>query len=114
MGSPLVEVFVPEQDALAVKPGQLVIFKARALPLEILEGRVDRVATSAEKVPSKLFATTPESIGQTVVLYCHVEKGAGQLKSGMTGFARVHRGWSSLGRILQLQAYRYLRTEFWW
>ena len=114
MGSPLVEVFVSEQDALAVQPGQIVIFKARALPLEILEGRVDRVATSAEKVPSKLFATTPESIGQTVVLYCHVEKGAGQLKSGMTGFARVHRGWSSIGRILQLQAYRYLRTEFWW
>lgn len=113
-GSPLVEVVIQEQDALAVKPGQTVIFKARALPLEILEGRVDRIATSAEKVPNKSISPTAEPKGQTVVLYCHVEKGAGQLKSGMTGFARIHRGWSSIGRVLQLQAYRYLRTEFWW
>jgi putative peptide zinc metalloprotease protein len=113
-GSPLVEVVIQEQDALAVKPGQIVIFKARALPLEILEGRVDRIATSAEKVPNKSISPTAEPKGQTVVLYCHVEKGAGQLKSGMTGFARIHRGWSSIGRVLQLQAYRYLRTEFWW
>lgn len=113
-GSPLVEVVIQEQDALAVKPGQTVIFKARALPLEVLEGKVDRIATSAEKVPNKSISPTAEPKGQTVVLYCHVEKGAGQLKSGMTGFARIHRGWSSIGRVLQLQAYRYLRTEFWW
>jgi putative peptide zinc metalloprotease protein len=113
-GSPLVEVVIQEQDALAVKPGQIVTFKARALPLEILEGTVDRIATSAERVPNKSISPTAEPKGQTVVLYCHVEKGAGQLKSGMTGFARIHRGWSSIGRVLQLQAYRYLRTEFWW
>jgi putative peptide zinc metalloprotease protein len=113
-GSPLIEVLINEQDALAITPGQKVTFKARALPLDILEGRVERIATAANAIPTPDNVAVNKPSGQNVILYCKIEKGVGQLKSGMTGFARVSRGWSTLGHILHLQGYRYLRTEFWW
>jgi len=113
-GSPLIEVLINEQDALAVQPGQKVVFKARALPLEVLEGHVERVAASALTTSKSGFTSSNSQQGQKVILYCQVDKGFERLKSGMTGFARVSRGWTSIGRMLQLQAYRYLRTEFWW
>ncbi|MEY4568281.1 MAG: hypothetical protein RLY14_3251 [Planctomycetota bacterium] len=113
-GSPLIEVLINEQDALTIVPGQRVVFKARALPLETLEGRVERISTSANNSLKPSAEPSQNPNGQNVILYCQVENGTAQLKSGMTGFARVSRGWTTFGRILQAKSYRYLRTEFWW
>lgn len=108
-----IEVNLPEDDALTVTPGQKVTFKARALPLETFHGEIVRIAPTTQKpvdplVPQKLN-TKP-----MLVLHCRIEGVDGKLKSGMSGFARVSRGWSTLGRVIQLKAYQYLRTEFWW
>lgn len=100
------ELLLSEQDVAGVVPGQAVEFKARALPFEIFHGRVERLAPAAilekDDVQSKLVA------------YCVVDDASGELRSGMTGFARIHRPPRRLGIIVLNDVLRYVRTEFWW
>ncbi len=110
---PRVEIFVSEDDAMSVAAGQPVFFKARALPFETFEGRVERIAPNAAK-PLEAVASQQPAMRQTVVVHCRVPGAEGKLKSGMTGFGRVSRGWSTLGKVLLIKAHRYVRTEFWW
>ena len=112
-GIPHVEIFVSEDDAALIQPGQAVQLKARSLPFETFTGVVARIAPGAAK-PQEAVASQQAVIRQSVVVHCTVEGADNKLKSGMTGFGRVYRGYNKVGSILLAKCYRYIRTEFWW
>jgi len=99
-----VEINLAEQDVARVEAGQLVELKARALPFAVITGRVSRVAPAA----------TRGDVQSTVLVYCQPEDTSPELRSGMTGHARVFTGRRSLGGFLFDRALRFVRTEFWW
>lgn len=101
-----VEIVVSEDDVNGLTSGQPVVLKARSLPFDTFNATVERVAPSTVRQESKQRTV--------VVVHCQLENSAGQLKSGMTGFGRILRGWNSLGFVIATKAMRYLRTEFWW
>jgi multidrug efflux pump subunit AcrA (membrane-fusion protein) len=98
------EVALDQQEVSRVHPGQVVAFKARALPFEKLPGRVVRLASAANNGDGQ----------STVTVYCRLEGTSAALRSGMTGHARIYTGPRSVGRFLLFRVLRYLRTEFWW
>ena len=101
-----VEISVSEDDAAHVKPGQAVTLKARAIPFETFGATVEGISPVAQKT-----VTTGQNF---VVVHCQIQNPDGRLKSGMTGFGRVTRGWNTIGVMLVTKGIRYLRTEFWW
>ena len=56
-------------------------------------------------------ATTKQS---RLAVYCRVDNDEGILRTGMTGFGRVHSEKKFLGWFLVNKALRLMRTEFWW
>ena len=100
-----VEIAVSEDEAALLKPGQPVTLKARAIPFETFEATVEGIS------PIALKGTTGEN---SVTVHCQIQNPDGRLKSGMTGFGRVTRGWNTIGMMLLTKGIRYLRTEFWW
>lgn len=101
-----VEISVSEDEATQLRPGQPVTLKARAIPFETFEATVESISPIAKK---------QETTGQNAVLvHCQIRNPDGRLKSGMTGFGRVTRGWNTIGMMLLTKGIRYLRTEFWW
>jgi multidrug efflux pump subunit AcrA (membrane-fusion protein) len=101
-----VEIAVSEDEAAQLKPGQPVTLKARAIPFETFTATVEGISPMAQ------MAT---STGQnSVMVHCQIQNPDGRLKSGMTGFGRVTRGWNTIGAMLITRGIRYLRTEFWW
>ncbi|MBC8117803.1 MAG: efflux RND transporter periplasmic adaptor subunit, partial [Candidatus Saccharimonas sp.] len=101
-----VEILIPEEDVAGLQPGQSIELKARALPFDTFDAKVERIAPSA--------LITPDKRQSTITVYCDVANQGEKLKSGMTGMARVYRGYRPFGIILVHKALRYLRTEFWW
>jgi multidrug efflux pump subunit AcrA (membrane-fusion protein) len=101
-----VEISIAEESVAGIEPGQSIRLKARALPFDTFLATVDRIAPSASNVPGQHQ--------NQVTVYCRVENADGKLKSGMTGFARIHRGRQSIAEYGVRQALTYLRTEFWW
>lgn len=101
-----VEIHIPEEDVAGLQPGQSIELKARALPFDTFVAKVERIAPSA--------SITPDKRQSTITVYCYVANQGEKLKSGMTGVARVYRGYRPFGIILVNRALRYLRTEFWW
>lgn len=105
-----VEISVAEDDVMGVEAGQAVTLKARAIPFETFGATVERIAPATRQ-------TTPGGELQpssTVIVYCSLDNESAQLKSGMTGFGRIHRGWRTLGMSIVSTGLKYLRTEFWW
>src|SRR5581483_4535665 len=100
------EIKLPEQDLEDVQPGQKVVLKIRALPLDTFEGVVERLAPAA--------VTTQNEPQGTVTVYCRFDNPAPGLRSGLTGHARVVIGKQVVGRMVLDKALRLLRTEFWW
>ncbi|MBI1913640.1 MAG: efflux RND transporter periplasmic adaptor subunit [Planctomycetes bacterium] len=98
------EVILAEQDATRVRAGQVVRFKARALPYETFQERLARVAPVAAR---------GEAQG-TMSVYCELPAPPSGLRPGMTGFARVQVGRRPVGAVLLDRVLRFLRTEFWW
>ena len=105
-----IEISVPEEEIVGLIPGQPVYLKARAVPFETFKATVDRIAPSTIMTPAGSKAP-PTS---TLVVYCHLKDADGRLRTGMSGFGRIDRGWYSLGTVVSTKALRYLRTEFWW
>ena len=101
-----VEISVSEDEAAHLKPGQPVTLKARAIPFETFEATVEGISPVAQKT-----VTTGQN---SVIVHCQIRNPDGRLKSGMTGFGRVTRGWNTIGVIMITKGIRYLRTEFWW
>ena len=103
-----VEISVSEDDAAHLQSGQTVTLKVRAIPFETFEATVEGIAATASK-------GTGSGLNRNVVLvHCQIRNPDGRLKSGMTGFGRITRGWNSIGMIVASRGLKYLRTEFWW
>jgi multidrug efflux pump subunit AcrA (membrane-fusion protein) len=113
-----VEIGVSEQDLARVQPGQAVELKARALPFRTFDAQVTRIAPGtqrAEAAPAAGAAPAPHGDSYaTLTVYSEVDNAAGELRPGMTGYARIRCGDRSFGAILLEHSFRYLRTEFWW
>ncbi len=105
------EIAVSEHDAYLLQPGQLVTLRPRSLPFNNIEGKVERIA------PATLTVTAGTQLGTAkanLAVYCRVANPEGILRTGMTGFGRVHSEQKSLGWYVFNKALRLLRTEFWW
>lgn len=101
-----VEIAVAEDDVLGVSSGQPVILKARALPFDTFQAKVERIAPAAQLQQPKQR--------NVLVVHCELNNQDGRLRSGMTGFGRIFRGHRTLGSVILAKSLRYLRTEFWW
>jgi len=98
------EIALAEQDVARVRPGQSVRLKARALPYQTFLSRVDRVATSGVRGEAQ----------SSVTAYCRLDPAPDELRTEMTGHARVDTGRRTIGAILLHHMLRFVRTEFWW
>jgi len=99
-----IEVTLAEQDMARVRPGQGVVLRARALPFEALQARVDRIAPAASH----------GDVQSTVAVYCRLDDVPQGLRPGMTGYGRIDTGPRPVGGLLLHRAFRWLRTECWW
>jgi HlyD family secretion protein len=100
------EIAVSEQDASRISPGETVSLKPRSQPYITLHTEVDRIAPAA--------TLTEKAAYSTVIVYCRLDNADSTLRSGMTGFGRIHHQKRPLGLIALDRVQRYLRTEFWW
>jgi multidrug efflux pump subunit AcrA (membrane-fusion protein) len=99
-----VEISLPEQEAARVRPNQSVRLKARAQPFKTFETQVSRIAPAA----------AAGEVQSHVAVYCTLDDQAAEIKSGMTGQARISTGRRPIGAILLHRVLRFIRTEFWW
>ncbi|HEX3869258.1 MAG TPA: efflux RND transporter periplasmic adaptor subunit, partial [Pirellulales bacterium] len=98
------EIALPEQQVSDVQPGQEVTLKARALPFETFEARVDRIAPIAKT----------GQVESTVTVYSRLDHPSPELRPGMTGYARVYCGPQPIGKLGLDYVLRFIRTEYWW
>jgi multidrug resistance efflux pump len=98
------EIALAEQDVARVRPGQQVRSKARALPFETFKTVVDRVAPSGVRGDAQ----------SNVTAYCRLDHAPDDLRTEMTGYARIDTGRRPIGAILLDRMLRFVRTEFWW
>jgi multidrug efflux pump subunit AcrA (membrane-fusion protein) len=116
------EIAVTEQDALRIRPGQPVRLKVRSLPYNSFLTTVDRIAPSMVRPTGTVAAggttlenpVTAAATPGTIVIYCRVSGSAFDLRSGMTGYARITYARRPIGAVLADRVLRVLRTEFWW
>jgi multidrug efflux pump subunit AcrA (membrane-fusion protein) len=99
-----VEITIPEQEVARVQAGQRVELKARALPFDLFDSHVDRLAPVAAK----------GDVQSSVTVYCRLHESSTDLRPGMSGNARIYSGHRPVGAILLERAMRFVRTEFWW
>ena len=98
------EIALSEQDVARVRPGQAVRLKARALPYETFTTVVDRVAASGVRLEAQ----------SSVTVYGRLDHAPDELRTEMTGYARIETGRRPIGAILIDRMLRFVRTEFWW
>jgi multidrug efflux pump subunit AcrA (membrane-fusion protein) len=98
------EIALAEQDVARVRPGQAVRLKARALPYRTFPSRVDRIAPSGVRGEAQ----------SSITAYCRLDPAPADLRTEMTGYARVETGRRPIGAILLDRILRLVRTEFWW
>src|SRR5262249_46220104 len=96
------EIVLAEQDVARVRPGQAVRLKARALPYRTFLSTVDRVAPSGVRGEAQ----------SSVTAYCRLERAPDELRTEMTGHARIDTGRRPIGVILVDKVLRFVRTEF--
>jgi multidrug resistance efflux pump len=99
-----IEIALAEQDVARVRPGQPVRLKARALPYQTFLTRVDRVAPAGVRGEAQ----------SSITVYCRLDHTPDDLRTEMTGSARVDTGRRPIGAILLDRIGRLVRTEFWW
>lgn len=104
------EINMPEDEIRDVKPGLPVRLKARALPYETFETSVDRIAPRAQQSKEEIQQQQQNS----VVVYAFLKDSSGQLRPGMTGYARVECGSAPIAKVALDYVLKYIRTEFWW
>lgn len=109
-----VEVALPEESIERIENGQLVRLKVRGYPYQTIRTRVDRIAPVAVANAVKPQQPTSLEVPKAVPVYCRVENDSTPLRSGMTGYARIHTGPRAIGEIIGDRGLRFVRTEFWW
>ncbi|MGH8443807.1 MAG: HlyD family secretion protein, partial [Solimonas sp.] len=97
------EIKMPESSIGAVKIGAASWTKAWAYPWHNFDGTVSAIAPAAEDSP----------YGKVVRVQVAVEDPQDQLKSGMTGSAKVNGGWSFAGIVFTRAIVRFVFVEVW-
>jgi len=98
------EISLPEQEVLRVRGGQSVELKLPAAPYQTYRGTVRQVAPSA----------TAGDVRSSVTVYCALPQLPQELRSGMSGYARICCGKQPMGMVLGDRLMRSIRTDFWW
>ena len=98
-----VEILIAEQDIARLERGQLVLLRARSLPLETITAKLERIAPVAG----------PGEVYTNLTVYCRLNEAPAVLRPGMTGYARIDTGRRSLGGFIVDRLRRFVRTEFW-
>lgn len=115
------EISISEKDARVLVVGQPITLKPRSLPFDSLTATVDRIAPAAQPIGGALALGGSPAAGapapgatRTVTVYCKVDNSAGLLRTGMTGFGRIHSERRPIGLLMINATLRLLRTEFQW
>jgi hypothetical protein len=116
------EIALSEEDAARVQVGTRCRLKTRALPYDSLEGTVAQIAPTAiapwNNSTSGTAGPPPVAVARdapsTVLIRCGLEAAPRELRSGMSGYARVYGARRPIGLIALDRALRFIRTEFWW
>ena len=87
-----------------VRPGQAIRLKVRALPYETFTTVVDRVSPSGVRGEAQ----------SSLTVYGRLDHAPDDLRTEMTGYARVDTGRRPIGALLLDRIVRFVRTEFWW
>lgn len=105
-------ISIGEDDAARVAIGQSLRLKFRALPFQEFHGVIESISPAAAARTSSDGSSPPRE--RTMIVSCRVVDDQGQLRPGMSGYARVAQGRASLASIAVDRALRFVRTEFWW
>jgi putative peptide zinc metalloprotease protein len=103
-----VEIAVSEKEIADVKPGQRVILRAKAFPLQEFEGTVVGIAPSATP-----FEQQERRDPRTIRVVTELENRSGLLKPEMTGHAKIYGEEKRLGEIAGRRFVRFFKVEFW-
>jgi HlyD family secretion protein len=98
------EISLPEQEVSRVRGGQSVELKLPATPYETYRGQVRQIAPSA----------SPGDVRSSLTVYCALPALPDELRSGMSGYARICCGRQPMGIVLGDRLMRSIRTDFWW
>jgi multidrug resistance efflux pump len=98
------EIALPEQEMPRVREGQKVELKFPATPFKKVIGGVERIAPSA----------TAADINSTITIYCSLTDMPGELRPGLSGYARICCGKRPVAMVVGERVMRSLRTEYWW
>jgi multidrug efflux pump subunit AcrA (membrane-fusion protein) len=96
-----------ERELGDIHVGQRVALRVAADPRRLYRGRVSEIAPRAQPGGSAEFPTN------IVEVRLRVENPTGELRPGMSGWAKIDCGRRPLGAILLRRVTRYLRTEVW-
>src|SRR5207249_2943587 len=102
-GRQRIEVVVPEQDAGLVGPGMTVKIKLHAFPARSFTARVERVGVAATMVEAR----------PAFLVRARFEEAMPQLRSGMTGRAKINTGSASILRIFFRRPARWIWGLVW-
>jgi multidrug resistance efflux pump len=100
-------IFMNEKELGDVEVGRPVALRVAAFPARVYPGRVSEIA------PRAVPGGTPAFPTNIVEVRLWVENRSGELRPGMSGWAKIDCGPRPLGAILLRRVARYLRTEVW-
>jgi putative peptide zinc metalloprotease protein len=101
-----VSIAVPDAYLEFVKPGAAIKLKVRTFPGDLFAGTVAHIASSANGASSDLAQAK-------FIVHAVVDNAGGQLKDGMSGYAKIDCGKASLWTILSERVKSFIRVEFW-
>jgi multidrug resistance efflux pump len=99
----VVEVAIPEADALLLRKGQPVKVKLNAFPSRSFSGVVTRLGAEVREEGEDRFLTAEMEITNAAAL----------IRSGMLGKAKINTGARPLGYALFRKPLRYLWAKIW-
>jgi putative peptide zinc metalloprotease protein len=99
----LASLSVPEKEIGAVRLGQPVHLKVAPFPERTFTGTVDAIAPVAQPRGSRVICE----------VRLRIPNPDGDLRAGMSGWAKIACGEQPLGALLTRRVVRYLRTEAW-
>jgi putative peptide zinc metalloprotease protein len=103
VGSMTVEIDVPESEIGYVKVGAPVRVRPNAFNDRTFAGKVDRIDGNVTVKPT----------GRIVKVIAVVDNGGGDLKSGMTGYAKVDAGTMPVWQAFSQAVVRFVNVQVW-
>ncbi|MFO1270176.1 MAG: efflux RND transporter periplasmic adaptor subunit [Rubrivivax sp.] len=102
-GQVTAEIDVPESDIGYVKVGSLVRAKPNAFHEKTYEGRIKTIDRNVSQ----------KSFGRVVKVIAVVDNPQGELKTGMTGYAKVAAGTIPVWKAFSLALVRFVEVQVW-